>query len=151
MELEMRDKLEAERRARFEQVQSLFLPEEATVYRQRENVLISAHGFQFPTGRSEFESQNFAVANKVIEAIAIFPNSRIEVTGHTDATGSADINRKLSQERAANVMKFLNEIGRIPLDRLSSEGFGEDRPFASNKTEEGRAQNRRVDILIKND
>ncbi len=145
------DKIEADRRARFEQVQSMFLPEEATVYRQLENVLISAHGFQFPTGRSEFESENFAVANKVIEAIAIFPGSRIVVTGHTDSTGGAETNRKLSQERAANVMKFLNEIGQIPMERLSSEGFGEDRPFASNKTAEGRAQNRRVDILIKND
>ena len=48
-------------------------------------------------------------------------------------------------------MKFLNEIGQIPMERLSSEGFGEDRPFANNKTAEGRAQNRRVDILIKND
>ena len=150
-ELAMRDKIEADRRARFEQVQSMFLPEEATVYRQLENVLISAHGFQFPTGRSEFESENFAVANKVIEAIAIFPGSRIVVTGHTDSTGGAETNRKLSQERAANVMKFLNEIGQIPMERLSSEGFGEDRPFASNKTAEGRAQNRRVDILIKND
>jgi outer membrane protein OmpA-like peptidoglycan-associated protein len=150
-ELAMRDKIEADRRKQFEQVQSMFLPTEATVYRQRENVLISAHGFQFPTGRSEFESENFAVANKVIQAIAIFPGSRIEITGHTDSTGGAETNRKLSKERAANVMKFLNEIGQIPMERLSSEGYGEDRPFASNKTEEGRAQNRRVDILIKND
>ena len=150
-ELEMRERVEAERKARFDQVQSMFRPDEATVYRQRENVLISAHGFQFPVGKSEFESRNFEVANKVIEAIALFPDSTIEVTGHTDSTGSAETNMRLSRERAANVKKFLHEIGQIPESRLSSEGFGKERPVASNETEETRAQNRRVEILINNE
>ena len=149
-ELEVRDKIEAERRARFNNVESLFTADEATVYRQKENVLISAHGFHFPSGESEIKSENFALSNKVIQAIKIFPKSRIEISGHTDSTGSAEVNQKVSDTRAANVAKFLNEVGGIKKWRLSSAGYGKDRPVASNETPEGRAENRRVEILIKN-
>jgi OOP family OmpA-OmpF porin len=150
MELRARDEVEAKRRARFEEVQSLFLPAEATVYRQRENVLITAHGFDFPSGESEIKSNNFALCNKVIQAIALFPDSKIEISGHTDSTGSAQINEKVSADRAANVAKFLDKVGGIPKWRLSSKGFGKERPVASNETAEGRAENRRVEILIRN-
>jgi outer membrane protein OmpA-like peptidoglycan-associated protein len=128
----------------------MFTSSEANVYRQLENVLISAHGFEFPSGQSEIKTDNFVLVNKVIKAIELFPGSTVEIIGHTDSTGSAELNLKVSQERAANVAKFLNEVGGISLSRLSSQGFGSERPVASNKTAEGRASNRRVEILIVN-
>lgn len=149
-ELALRNQMTEAERARFEKAQSAFTPSEATVYRKMENVLISAHGFDFPSGQSEINTDNFVLLNKVIKVIGLFPNSTIQISGHTDSTGSKELNMKLSKERAANVAKFLNEVGEIPLDRLSSEGFGSERPVASNETAAGRAENRRVEILIVN-
>ncbi|MDZ4261570.1 MAG: OmpA family protein, partial [Pseudomonadota bacterium] len=123
---------------------------EATVYRQLQNVLISAHGFSFPSGQSEIQADNFPLMNKIVDAIKTFPNARIEVGGHTDSSGSDAANQKLSEARAAKVAKFLKEVGGIAADRVSSRGFGEAKPVASNETGEGRAENRRVEIKIVN-
>jgi outer membrane protein OmpA-like peptidoglycan-associated protein len=131
-------------------VESMFAAFEATVYQQRKNVLISAHGFQFPTGKSELESNNFALLNKIIKAIDTFPDSTIRVSGHTDSTGSDTTNQKLSEARAGKVARFLTEVGGISPSRIKAYGYGESRPVASNETAEGRAANRRVEILIEN-
>jgi len=147
--LEKKRKDEEERR-RFEAAQSMFTDTEATVYRKLENVLIDAHGFDFPTGESEIRTENFVLLNKITQVIALFPGSTVEISGHTDSTGSAALNLDLSGKRAANVAKFLNEVGGIDKDRLSSEGFGSERPVAMNDTAAGRASNRRVEILIVN-
>jgi outer membrane protein OmpA-like peptidoglycan-associated protein len=72
----------------------------------------------------------------------------VAIEGHTDAQGSADSNRKLSQRRADSVARFLSEHG-VPSERLSATGFGEDRPVADNKTKDGRAENRRVEFRLK--
>jgi outer membrane protein OmpA-like peptidoglycan-associated protein/uncharacterized protein len=142
--------LTEEQRANIEKVQSLFTPSEATVYQQRQNVLISAQGFRFPSGSSEIGPQNFALMNKIIQAVKTFPNSTIEISGHTDSTGSAQVNKTLSQQRADNVAKFLVEVGGISASRIMATGYGSERPVASNETPEGRAANRRVEILIRN-
>lgn len=138
-------------RQKFEKVQAMFNTAEANVYRQRQNVLISAHGFQFPPGQSEIQTNNFPLMKKITHAIRIFPDSRIEVAGHTDATGAANVNLKLSEARAAKVGKFLADVGEIAPERIMTRGYGETRPVASNETYEGRSENRRVEIKIMND
>lgn len=142
--------LTAEQRAAIDRVQSLFTAAEATVYQQRGNVLISAHGFHFQPGGSEIGPDNFVLMNKIIQAVNTFPESTIAISGHTDSTGSAEVNRKLSQARAENVAKFLVDVGNIPASRIIATGYGAEKPVASNDTPEGRATNRRVEILIKN-
>ena len=77
-----------------------------------------------------------------------YPNSRIEVIGHTDNTGAAAYNQDLSQRRAVSVLNVLLNSG-VPGNRLAAYGRGEDQPIASNQTPEGRAQNRRVEIIIR--
>lgn len=146
-----RETLEAEEKARFDNVQSMFSGNEAQVYQQRKNVLISAHGFSFPPGKSEIETENFALLNKIATAITQFKGAKIYVSGHTDATGSADVNKQLSEKRADNVKQFLTEVAGIPADRIVAEGYGKERPVASNETVEGRALNRRIEVLILND
>lgn len=136
---------------KFEKVQAMFTKAEANVYLQRQNVLISAHGFQYPSGQSEIQTDNFPLANKIIHAIELFPKARIEVSGHTDSTGADNINKSLSQARAEKVGKFLIEVGEIAPDRITTNGYGESRPVASNKTAAGRAENRRVEIKIINE
>lgn len=77
-----------------------------------------------------------------------YPNSRIEVIGHTDNTGSAAYNQDLSQRRAVSVAEVLRATG-VPGNRIAAYGRGEDMPVASNATEAGRAMNRRVEIIIR--
>jgi len=146
--LQKRDLAQKEK---FEKVQAMFDENEANVYRQRQNVLISAHGFQFPSGQSEIQTVNFPLMNKIIRAINIFPDARIEVVGHTDSTGSDKVNQTLSQARAEKVGKFLSEVGEITPKRITTRGYGESRPVATNETAEGRAENRRVEIKIINE
>ena len=76
-----------------------------------------------------------------------YPNSAIRVEGHTDNTGNAAANKTLSEKRAASVKQTLMDKG-IAGDRLESAGFGQESPIASNDTDEGRAQNRRVSVVI---
>ncbi|MDP3262606.1 MAG: OmpA family protein [Tabrizicola sp.] len=84
----------------------------------------------------------------VASSLLRYPNSTIEVIGHTDNTGSAAYNQDLSQRRAVSVANILRESG-VPNGRVTAFGRGEDAPIASNMTPEGRAQNRRVEIIIR--
>jgi outer membrane protein OmpA-like peptidoglycan-associated protein len=87
-----------------------------------------------------------AIANNLQQ----YPNSQIEVIGHTDNTGSSALNQDLSQRRAVSVAEVLRGAG-VPNARIAAFGRGEDQPLpnASNLTPEGRAQNRRVEIIIR--
>ena len=76
------------------------------------------------------------------------PGSRIQVIGHTDSTGAASYNQSLSERRAGSVANVLRDAG-VSGNRITAVGRGEDQPVASNLTTEGRAQNRRVEIIIR--
>jgi outer membrane protein OmpA-like peptidoglycan-associated protein len=82
----------------------------------------------------------------VYNSLEAYPNVKVEIDGHTDNEGSGDYNRVLSEERAKTVMKYLINRG-ISADRLSAKGYGKERPVASNNTAEGRAKNRRVELV----
>jgi outer membrane protein OmpA-like peptidoglycan-associated protein len=84
----------------------------------------------------------------IAASISRYPDTRIEVIGHTDNTGSAAFNQDLSQRRASSVGNVLRDSG-VPPSRLVTFGRGEEQPIASNLTPEGRAQNRRVEIIIR--
>ncbi|MFM2356859.1 MAG: hypothetical protein RLZZ528_2595 [Pseudomonadota bacterium] len=89
------------------------------------------------------QSDLFAVASNLNR----YPNSRVQVIGHTDNTGTAAYNQDLSERRATSVAAILQSGGVNPA-RLRAIGKGEDQPIASNLTPEGRQQNRRVEIII---
>ncbi len=84
----------------------------------------------------------------VATSLIRYPNSRIEVIGHTDNTGAAAYNQDLSQRRAVSVATVLRDSG-VPGSRISAFGRGEDAPIATNLTPQGQAQNRRVEIIIR--
>jgi outer membrane protein OmpA-like peptidoglycan-associated protein len=102
----------------------------------------------FATDSASVRSDLRRDLNTVASSLLKYPNSRIEVIGHTDNTGSAAYNQDLSQRRAVAVSGVLRDAG-VPGGRLSAYGRGEDQPVASNLTPEGRAQNRRVEIIIR--
>ncbi|WP_022703992.1 OmpA family protein [Pseudorhodobacter ferrugineus] len=84
----------------------------------------------------------------VARSLLNYPNSTVQVVGHTDNTGSAAYNQNLSQRRAQSVASVLQANG-VPGGRIQAFGRGEDQPIASNLSEAGRAQNRRVEIIIR--
>lgn len=143
-------RLNTEQQARFDRVQALFSEEEATVYRQRNNVLISAHGMHFAPGKSDIDPQDEALLNKIADAVAEFPDARLQVSGHTDALGDPSLNQSLSEARAATVAAFLSNAAHVPPDRIDTTGYGSSKPVANNDTAENRARNRRIDVLIIN-
>jgi outer membrane protein OmpA-like peptidoglycan-associated protein len=102
----------------------------------------------FATDSASVRPDLTADLRTVAASLLKYPNSRIEVIGHTDNTGSAAYNQDLSQRRAVSVAGVLRESG-VPSGRLAAYGRGEDQPVASNLTPEGRAQNRRVEIIIR--
>ncbi|MEB4208000.1 OmpA family protein [Mycobacterium sp. 94-17] len=87
------------------------------------------------------------VLTRVADKLAACPNAHAAVNGYADSTGSASVNIPLSQERAQTVVGFLESHG-VPADRLSANGLGSANPIASNGTDDGRAQNRRVEIVV---
>jgi OmpA-OmpF porin, OOP family len=155
MDLQSRlDAVERENReaqSRYDRIQDLFSPAEANVYRQGHNVLLELHAFNFPSGSSEIQSENFSLLDKIVTAIHIFPNPSVVVSGHTDAVGSNAVNQALSQKRAETVASFLEKVGGFDKTRLTAIGYGESRPVATNETAEGRASNRRIEVLIINE
>lgn len=148
--LEAIQQAQREAEARYARINSMFSEEEARVYRRGNDVLLETYGFDFPVGESEIRSSNFGLLNKIARAISEFDQPHVVVSGHTDATGNNETNERLSQERAQKVGAFLVEVGQLAPERVATEGYGEDRPVASNETSEGRARNRRIEILIVN-
>lgn len=85
--------------------------------------------------------------NAVANNLQSYPDSTVQVVGHTDSSGEAGYNQALSVDRANSVVNVLADAG-VPRTRLQGIGRGEDQPVASNLTDEGKAQNRRVEIVI---
>jgi outer membrane protein OmpA-like peptidoglycan-associated protein len=88
---------------------------------------------------------------KGLKFIKKYPNAKIRLAGHTDSVGTDEYNQGLSVRRAVAAKKYFVEEGKIEAKRISTVGYGESKPAATNKTKEGRAQNRRVEILILSD
>ena len=101
----------------------------------------------FDTGKSSIKTESEQVLADIIKILKEYPTANFTVEGHTDSQGSASLNQKLSDSRSAAVKDYLTN-GGVSASRLTSAGYGEDRPIASNKTRAGRAQNRRVEINL---
>ena len=104
-------------------------------------------GILFATGKSNLSENSKSALTKFAASLKETPETDVTIYGHTDNTGSRDVNVKLSNERAASVAAFLNS-GGVAMDRMKTEGKAFDEPVADNSTAEGRAKNRRVEIYI---
>lgn len=121
--------------------------EPAKVEVTREEVVILQQ-ILFESGSSDIQGGSIDLVREVTGTILANPHiKRIRIEGHTDSQGSASLNRKLSQSRVDSVMAWMVDHG-VSEEVLEAKGFGEDEPVASNDTEEGRAQNRRVVFTI---
>ena len=103
---------------------------------------------QFKLGSAEILPESFGLLDEIFGVLKENPQIELlQIEGHTDSTGGAAINRKLSQERAGSVRKYMIDKG-IEGKRLTAKGFGPDKPIADNGTDAGREQNRRVEFNI---
>ena len=104
-------------------------------------------GVTFDVGSYSLKPEFRATLDKVAESLKQYPDSLIDVYGHTDSTGSDAYNQTLSENRARTVANYLQMQG-VNAARIRSQGYGETMPVADNATEEGRRKNRRVEIKI---
>jgi OmpA-OmpF porin, OOP family len=108
---------------------------------------ISVYNIYFDTGLAKIRSESAPALVEVARMLNDRPDLKLMVVGHTDSTGTFDLNMRLSAERAAAVVEALTASHGIAANRLAAHGAGPLAPVASNRSEEGRAKNRRVDLV----
>lgn len=101
----------------------------------------------FDTGKALVKPQFYSVLDQLAHSVGQYPNTIVRVEGHTDSTGSAAFNQSLSEKRANTVASYMIQRG-VAANRMQAIGYGFSRPIADNSTADGRAQNRRVELLI---
>jgi len=145
-----KERLAAERefQLKYNDVRAFFAPNEAEIYKEGNRLVIRLREIRFPVGKEVILPDNYGLLTKVQRAIRTFGEPDVTVEGHTDSTGTKTLNEHLSQKRAEAVRAYFVANGTLPEERISSVGYGSSRPLASNDTEEGRAINRRIDVVI---
>ncbi|MGY6631895.1 MAG: OmpA family protein [Wenzhouxiangella sp.] len=113
-------------------------------------VVVTLGDVLFETGQTELAAGARENLTDVVELLQTEPDKRIRIEGHTDSTGPASVNLRISQQRADSVLNELVAMG-VAADRIQAVGMGEDFPIATNETPDGRARNRRVDVILLDD
>lgn len=103
---------------------------------------------KFKTGKAEIDPSCDKTMVAIASIMSDYPGFHVQVDGHTDNVGNPEANKKLSQERADAVVKYLTEKKSVDAARLSAKGFGDSKPIADNKSKKGQAKNRRVDFTV---
>jgi outer membrane protein OmpA-like peptidoglycan-associated protein len=120
----------------------------AKIERQGNELVVKfASAILFDTGKADLKPQSKTDLTEFAEVLKKYPDTDLVIEGHTDSTGKPAFNEKLSEERAKAVLDFLAGQG-VTIKRMQGQGFAASQPVADNATEEGRAQNRRVQIKI---
>ena len=130
------------------QARERFSDSEAIVARDPDRLTLRLIGLSFQAGRTEIPRGARGLLAKLGEFLALYPQARVAVEGHTDATGSEDKNVTLSKSRADAVMQYLADQSGVAAERMTSSGFGSAQPVASNNTRRGRERNRRIDVVL---
>ena len=113
-----------------------------------ELTLIMPGNITFASNSADISSGFYSTLNSLVLVFQEFDKNGIDIVGHTDSTGSLELNQNLSNRRAQSVASYLTSNG-VPAQRISAYGAGPNQPIASNATEAGRAQNRRVEINLR--
>jgi len=148
--MQRQQELEAEQQARAEaeaEAQQA-LEELAEVRQDQENMIITLNGsVLFESGQTDLIPAATQRLQAVARVLRAHPDRRIVIEGHTDSRGGEGMNQELSYQRAERVREFLVRNG-VPTDNVRAVGRGESEPIANNRTPEGRANNRRVEIVV---
>ncbi len=117
------------------------------ICQQRFTQLLAAKNIQFQSGKTNIVAASFPLLEKLRDTAALCSKSNITIAGHTDNKGRNKSNKELSEKRAQAVVAWLFQQG-IDMQRLHAIGYGASNPVADNKTEQGRARNRRIEFIV---
>jgi OmpA-OmpF porin, OOP family len=123
-------------------------PVDNTVCQQLFADLLAKARIRFETGKADLSPDSLGLLDRLTETALRCPTANIEIAGHTDADGDANQNQALSEKRAQAVADYLVG-GGLPANRFTAAGYGSTQPMAGNDTDEGKAQNRRIDFVVK--
>jgi OOP family OmpA-OmpF porin len=123
-------------------------PVDASVCQQLFFDLLSKTKIRFLTGRATLDSDSTGLLDHLVETALRCPNATIEIAGHTDSDGEDTANQALSERRAQAVLDYFVKAG-LPADRFTAIGYGSAKPVVSNDTDDGKAQNRRIEFLVR--
>jgi OOP family OmpA-OmpF porin len=123
-------------------------PVDATVCQRLFSDLLANGRIQFEPGRATIDPDSAGLLDRLIETALRCPNVNIEIAGHTDGDGDAAFDQALSEKRAQAVMDYLVKAG-LAADRFTATGYGSTQPVAGNNTDESKAQNRRIDFVVR--
>jgi OOP family OmpA-OmpF porin len=123
-------------------------PVDATVCQQLFSDLLAKEKIRFEPGRATIDPDSIGLLDRLVETALRCPNASIEIVGHTDADGQDAFNQSLSEKRAQAVTDYLVRAG-LPANRFTAVGYGSTQPIAGNDTDVGKAQNRRIDFLVR--
>ena len=123
-------------------------PVDGTVCQQLFSGLLAKGKIRFDSGRATIDPDSAGLLDRLIETALRCPSANIEIAGHTDADGEDGFNQALSEKRAQAVADFLVKAG-LPAERFTAMGYGSTQPVAGNDTYEGKAQNRRIDFVVR--
>jgi OmpA-OmpF porin, OOP family len=123
-------------------------PVDPTVCQQLFSELLAKGKIRFEPGRATIDQDSAGLLDRLIETAMRCPTADIEIAGHTDTDGEEAFNQALSEKRAQSVTDYLVRAG-LPAARFTPMGYGSSQPVASNDTDEGKAQNRRIDFLVR--
>jgi OOP family OmpA-OmpF porin len=133
--------------AALQKAQGEFSTNEAEVYQKDNSLLIRLKSIGFASGSATIPANSDALLDKVQGIVQSLNPQSVVIQGHTDSVGSTAVNTKLSQKRADEVAGYFEKNG-VDKGIVKAEGYGDSKPLATNKTKEGRAENRRIDILV---
>ena len=123
-------------------------PVDPTVCQQLFNDLLGKARIRFEPSKAAIDPDSTGLLDRLIETARRCPESSIEIIGHTDSGGTNELNQALSEQRAEAVAAYLTKAG-LPSQRFSTTGFGSSQPVATNDTDDGKAQNRRIEFLVR--
>ena len=139
--------IKAEAFIKTEEMKSMLLKALDSTNTNAADRIIRLDNIYFETGSATLDSISEMALNVLKETFDQYPKLKVEVSGHTDNTGAADLNLKLSNERATAIKNYLVSKG-VSNERISALGNGSNKPVDTNDTEEGRAKNRRIEFKI---
>lgn len=129
-------------------VKPLASPVDASVCQQLFKDLLAQSRIRFEPNRATIDADSLGLLDRLAETALRCPGANIDIVGHTDSDGAADANQALSQKRAQAVIDALARVG-LPAERFSATGYGSFQPIAPNDTDAGKAQNRRIEFLVR--
>ena len=127
---------------------SIKAPDVSAICLGKVDDLMSDSKIYFETSKADVKAESYPLLDQIASILNECAETEVQVAGHTDSTGSAEVNQPLSLNRAQAVVEYLIAKG-VSASRLSSAGFGSEQPIADNATNEGRAANRRIEFTVK--